>query len=154
LTGPGAQIPVGPSGVARRPDPTVTLRTQVPTATDIERFAGLPHRSLPGGLTVVEANTGKSRRRGLSRLDSLPGDHALLIPKCPSVHTFGMRFALDLIWLGKGGVVVRVDRDVPPRRMRVCARARSVVETVAGEADAFLSAGLAAEPATAAAADR
>jgi uncharacterized membrane protein (UPF0127 family) len=120
----------------------------VPSTTDIERFAGLPHRSLPGGLTVVEANTGKSRRRGLSRLDSLPGDHALLIPKCPSVHTFGMRFALDLIWLGKGGgVVVRVDRDVPPRRMRICIRARSVVETAAGEADAFLSAGLAAEPA-------
>jgi uncharacterized protein len=119
----------------------------VPSATDIERFAGLPHRSLRGGLTVVEANTGKSRRRGLSRLDSLSGDHALLIPKCPSVHTFGMRFALDLIWLGKASVVVRVDRDVPPRRMRICTRARSVVETAAGEADAFLSAGLAAEPA-------
>ena len=114
----------------------------MPSATDIERFAGLPHRALPGGLTVVEANSGKSRRRGLAKLDSLPGDHALLIPKCPSVHTFGMRFALDLIWLGKGGAVVRVDRAVPPRRMRVCTRARSVVETAAGQADAFVSAGV------------
>lgn len=119
----------------------------MPSASDTERFAGLPRRSLPGGLTVFEANTGKSRRRGLSRLDSLSGDHALLIPKCPSVHTFGMRFALDLIWLGKGGVVVRVDRAVPPRRMRVCVRARSVVETSAGESDAFLAAGLGTEPA-------
>jgi uncharacterized membrane protein (UPF0127 family) len=136
---------VGLLGAARARDRPVTLRRQVPSATDIERFAGLPHRSLQGGLTVVKANTGKSRRRGLSRLDALPGDHALLIPKCPSVHTFGMRFALDLIWLGKGGVVVRVDRDVPPRRMRICTRARSVVETVAGEADAFLSAGLGTE---------
>jgi uncharacterized protein len=148
LTGPGAQIAMGLLGAARARDRRVTLRRQVPSATDIERFAGLPHRSLPGGLTVFEANTGKSRRRGLSRLDSLAGDHALLIPKCPSVHTFGMRFALDLIWLGKGGVVVRVDRAVPPRRMRVCVRARSVVETAAGESDAFLAAGLGTEPAS------
>lgn len=114
----------------------------MPSDSHTERFAGLPHRSLPGGLTLVEARTGKARRRGLSRLDSLPADHALLIPRCPSIHTFGMRFALDLIWLGKGGAVVRVDRAVPPRRMRLCARARSVVETAAGNADAFLSAGL------------
>lgn len=115
----------------------------VPTSTYTERFAGLPQRSLPGGLTLVEAKGGKARRQGLSGLDSLPDDHALLIPKCPSVHTFGMRFPLDLIWLGKDGAIVRVDRAVPPRRMRLCVRARSVVETAAGHADAFLSAGLA-----------
>jgi uncharacterized protein len=117
----------------------------VPSDSHTERFAGLPHRTLPGGLTVVEARTGKARRRGLSRLDALPADLALLIPRCPSIHTFGMRFALDLIWLGKGDAVVRVDRGVPPRRTRLCARARSVVETAAGNADAFLSAGLGAE---------
>jgi uncharacterized membrane protein (UPF0127 family) len=115
----------------------------VPNSTYTDRFAGLPERSLSGGLTLVEAKGGKARRRGLARLDSLPADHGLLIPKCPSVHTFGMRFPLDLIWLGKDGAVVRVDRAVPPRRMRLCVRARSVVETVGGHADAFLSAGLA-----------
>ncbi len=112
----------------------------MPNSTYTERFAGLPKRSLEGGLTVVEAKGGKARRRGLARLDSLPADHALLIPKCPSVHTFGMRFPLDLIWLGKGDAVVRVDRAVPSRRMRLCVRARSVIETVAGESDAFLAA--------------
>lgn len=114
----------------------------MPTAGHRERFAGLPQRELPGGLTLVEASTRKSRRRGLAALDSLPADHALLIPRCPAVHTFGMRFALDLIWLGKGGVVVRVDRGVTSRRMRACLRARSVVETAAGAADAFLAAGV------------
>ena len=112
----------------------------MPTSDHIERFAGSPQRSLPGGLTLVEARGSKARRQGLSRLDSLPADHALLIPRCPSVHTFGMRFALDLIWLGKGDAVVRVDRAVPPRRMRLCVRARSVVETGDGEADAFVAA--------------
>jgi uncharacterized membrane protein (UPF0127 family) len=47
-----------------------------------------------------------------------------------------MRFALDLVWLDARGAVVRVDRDVPPRRLRACRRARSVVELAAGSAPA------------------
>jgi hypothetical protein len=109
-----------------------------------ERFTGLPVAEHAGGLVVIEAQTHKSRRRGLSRLDELAPDHALHIPQCPAVHTFGMRFALDLIWLAKDGSVVRIDRDVGPRRMRLCARAKSVVETVAGRADAFVAAGVGA----------
>jgi uncharacterized protein len=70
--------------------------------------------------------------RGLRRLTGLAGrrdcEVALLLPRCRSVHTFGMRFALDLVWLGRGGEVVRVDRAVPPRRVRTCRRARSVLE--------------------------
>lgn len=114
----------------------------MPTASHIERFTGLPRHDLQGGLTLVEASTRKARRRGLAGLDSLPAEHALLIPRCPAIHTFGMRIALDLIWLGKGDAVVRVDRNVPPNRMRACPRARSVVETLAGQADAFLSVGV------------
>ena len=121
----------------------------MPGASHTERFNGLPHRSLPDGLILVEASTGKARRRGLSGLDALPDDYALLIPRCPAIHTFGMRFALDLIWLDKGGRVVRVDRSVPPRRMRTCVRARSVVETAAGGSDAFVAAGV-GEPGSAA----
>jgi len=127
----------------------VASRT-VPSDSHTERLARLPRTDLPGGLTLVEAGTRKARRRGLSRLDALPGDHALLI-RTPSVHTFGMRFALDLIWLSKDGTVVRVDRNVPAGRMRACLKARSVVETVAGRADAFVSAGVGTpggEPAT------
>ena len=93
---------------------------------------------------LIEAATHRSRRRGLARLDRLAADHALHIPQTPSVHTFGMRFDLDLIWLASDGTVVRVDRAVPRGRMRFCLRARSVIETVAGQADAFLAAGAAA----------
>jgi uncharacterized membrane protein (UPF0127 family) len=53
-----------------------------------------------------------------------------------------MRFALDLLWLDAAGAVVRIDRDVPPRRLRMCWRAASVVEVAAGQADAFVEAGL------------
>jgi uncharacterized protein len=53
---------------------------------------------------------------------------ALLLPRCRSVHTFGMRFALDLVWLDGAGQIVRIDRAVPPYRVRSCRRARSVLE--------------------------
>jgi uncharacterized membrane protein (UPF0127 family) len=114
---------------------------------DDGRFAGLPRRHLGDGRVVIQAATGRARRRGLSRLDVLARAEALHIPRCPAVHTFGMRFALDLIWLTANGSVVRVDRNVGPRQMRICVRARAVVETNAGEADAFLGAGLARKPA-------
>jgi uncharacterized membrane protein (UPF0127 family) len=108
----------------------------------IDRLQHLPVRELTGGLRVAEASTRRARALGLARLDALPGDQALRLPRCRSVHTFGMRFALDLVWLAGDGGVVRVDRDVPPRRLRSCRRARAVVECAAGRADAFLLAGL------------
>jgi hypothetical protein len=107
------------------------------------RFDGLPIASLESGLHLIAARTHRSRRRGLSRLDALPVSHALHIPATPSVHTFGMRFALDLIWLDGEGAVVRIDHGVPPRRMRFCRGARSVIETNPGQADAFVAAGAA-----------
>jgi len=91
---------------------------------------------------VAEAHTRAARLKGLAKLDAMPESVALHISKCWSVHTFTMRFPLDLIWLGRDGQVVRVDENVPPRRLRTCVRARSVVEANAGTAGAFVSAGL------------
>jgi uncharacterized membrane protein (UPF0127 family) len=102
-----------------------------------DRFQGLPSRELRDGRVLIEAQTHRSRRRGLARLPALAPEHALHIPGTPSVHTFGMRFDLDLIWLDRSGAIVRIDRGVGPRRFRTCLRGRSVVETVAGQGDAF-----------------
>jgi uncharacterized membrane protein (UPF0127 family) len=109
-----------------------------------ERLDGLATEELGDGLTLHVARTYNERRRGLAGLDELPADHALHILKCIGVHTFGMRFDLDLIWLDKGGSVVRVDRGVGRRRQRWCLRARSVVEAPSGRADKFLAAGVGA----------
>ena len=106
------------------------------------RLDGLPGRDLPGGLRIAEAHTRAARLKGLAKLDAMPATVALHIPKCWSVHTFTMRFPLDLIWLARDGSVVRVDENVPPRRLRTCVRARSVVECNAGAARAFVDAGL------------
>ena len=108
------------------------------------RLEALDGRELPGGLRVAEARRRKERMAGLAGLEAMGPDEALHIPRCRSVHTVGMRFALDLVWLDRHGAVVRVDEHVAPRRLRTCLRARSVVETPAGRARAFLDAGLAA----------
>jgi uncharacterized protein len=75
---------------------------------------------------VVRVAEGFNQRlKGLAF--SEPGE-PLLLRRCRSVHTFGMRFALDLLWLDAHGDVIRTDRAVPPRRVRLCLRARAVLE--------------------------
>jgi uncharacterized protein len=82
-------------------------------------------------LPVILADTRRARLRGLLG-HRTPPPFALRLDPCRSVHTFGMRFALDLHWLDRDGIVVRVDRAVPPGRLRACRRARAVVEVPVG----------------------
>ena len=84
----------------------------------------------------------RSRRRRLLglALRRKPPRHALLIPRCRSVHTFGMRFALDLVFLDARGRVLRVELAVPPRRVLTCRGAFAVIEAPAGEIARFLAA--------------
>ena len=76
---------------------------------------------------IVAAAGLQHRLLGLALRRRRP-DHALLIPRCRSVHTFGMRFPLDLIWLDSEGRVLRVDEAVPPWRVRSCRGAAAVLE--------------------------
>jgi hypothetical protein len=71
---------------------------------------------------------GPRRLLGLIGRRSLPAGVALEIPHCRSVHTVGMRFALDLVWLDGERRIVRIDHAVPPWRVRSCRQARSVLE--------------------------
>lgn len=105
-----------------------------------ERLLGLEQRPLGPGLRLVVASSRRSRRRGLAGLDALPADTGLLIAPCRSVHTVGMRFALDLVWLDGAGAVVRLDEEVRPRRLATCLRAREVVEATAGAGRDFAAA--------------
>jgi uncharacterized membrane protein (UPF0127 family) len=59
----------------------------------------------------------RTRLRGLSRRSRADAGPGLLIPRCASVHTFGMRFPLDLFFLDGEGQVIAVRRRVPPRRV-------------------------------------
>jgi uncharacterized membrane protein (UPF0127 family) len=105
----------------------------------MSRFDDLPTRELLGGLTVYEANSLKSRTLGLMMLGELPAGTGLHIPRCKSVHTFWMRFPIDLVWLDRDGAVVRIDEKVK-RRSSSCRKAASLVETNAGEGERFAAA--------------
>jgi uncharacterized protein len=58
-----------------------------------------------------------ARLLGLSLLDPERAGPALLIPGCRSVHTFGMRFAIEVVFLDSEGRVLARRAKVPPGRV-------------------------------------
>ena len=71
----------------------------------------------------------------------MPEGRALLLRPCSSIHTFGMRFAIDVAFADAGGTVLRVVRGVPPRRLMRCPRAAMALEARTGELGRFLEHG-------------
>jgi uncharacterized protein len=76
----------------------------------------------------------KTRTRGLLGRDALPPGHGLVIAPSQGVHTFGMRFPIDIVFVRRDGRVVRCRSAVPPRRLALWLTAFAVVELAAGEA--------------------
>ena len=86
----------------------------------------------------VELATGFFERlRGLLGRDSMPAGSAMVIEHCCSVHTVGMSFPVDLVFLDREWRVVGIRRDVKPGRPMVCGglRASRVVESQVGGLD-------------------
>lgn len=77
------------------------------------------------------------RARGLLLRPPLARDEALLIPRCASVHTFGMRYAIDIVFLDPLGRVLAVVERLTPWRVAARAGAAAVLEMPAGMARAF-----------------
>ena len=65
---------------------------------------------------------------GLSLLSRRKAGQGLLLPRCRSVHTFGMRFPLDLVFLDADQRVIEIRRDVRPWRIVRSSEARAVLE--------------------------
>ncbi len=80
------------------------------------------------------ANTSATRRRGLLKRQDFPRGEGLWIVPCEAVHTFWMKFPIDLVYLNKRKQVVKVRHAVPPWRISACLRAHSVLELPAGVA--------------------
>lgn len=70
----------------------------------------------------------RARLLGLALLDLEAAGPGLLIPRCAAVHTFGMRFALDIYFLGSGDEILDVRRAVPPRHFVAHRGAVAVLE--------------------------
>ncbi|WP_432126123.1 DUF192 domain-containing protein [Streptomyces sp. bgisy082] len=86
----------------------------------------------PGDLAVPleVAASYRARRRGLLGRDGIAG--ALLIVRTNSVHTFGMRFAIDVAYLDRSFRVLSVVTMRPGRLGMLRPRGRHVLEAEAG----------------------
>lgn len=90
------------------------------------RLGRLPRRAIAGHEVPVAIGL-RARLLGLALLDRDEAGPGLLIPRCSAVHTFGMRFPLEVFFLD-GDDKVMARRLVPPRRFVACRGARAVLE--------------------------
>lgn len=81
----------------------------------------------------VWAVTAEQRTRGLLDREGLASGEALVISPCNSVHMFGMRFPLDVLFVDKAGRVVRAIEDLKPGQLtRIYLSARHTIELPVG----------------------
>jgi uncharacterized membrane protein (UPF0127 family) len=91
------------------------------------RFRRLPtaevaSRRVPVAVTLL------SRLLGLALLRPGRAGEGLLIPRCRSIHTFGMRFPIDVVFLDLGRTPLSRHTSVPPNRVVGDRRAAAVLE--------------------------
>jgi uncharacterized membrane protein (UPF0127 family) len=81
------------------------------------------------------AETPAARRRGLLGSDSLADGSGMLIVPCRQVHTFGMRYPIDIVFIDEAWKVKRVVSAMKPGRLgALVIRARAALELPAGKA--------------------
>jgi uncharacterized protein len=85
---------------------------------------------------AIMAGTSRERRTGLLSRDSLEKGEGLWIAPCEAVHTIGMRFPIDVLFLDRKRKVLKIRKDMKQWRMAACLRAHSVLELPAGIAEA------------------
>ena len=87
------------------------------------------------GDAIDTAETSAERRTGLLKHDKLDAGAGLWIVPCEAVHTFFMKFAIDLIYIDRKRRVRGIVRAVPPWRFSICWPAHSVLELPPGTID-------------------
>ena len=82
------------------------------------------------------ADTASKRRTGLLKHHGLDAGQGLWIVPCEAVHSFGMKFAIDVIYLDRKKRVRKVRPAMVPWRMSACLLAHSVLELPTGTIEA------------------
>jgi uncharacterized membrane protein (UPF0127 family) len=101
-----------------------------------------------GGQRIVNTRNGKvvadrlltafdsaTRRKGLLAHGTLSPSTALIIAPTNAIHTFFMKFPIDIVFVSKGGRVLKIRSRVPAWRMTASLRAYAVLELAAGALD-------------------
>jgi len=78
---------------------------------------------------VETAESFFKRFMGLMLRKSMDESHGLLLTPCNAVHTFSMRFAIDVVYLDADGVILKIDEAMKPRKIgKTVKGGRSVLE--------------------------
>jgi len=81
------------------------------------------------------AGASPSRRRGLLGRTSLGADAAMIIAPCNAIHTWFMKFTIDVVFVDRQGRVLKVYPQLAPWRIGVSVKAFAAVELAAGGID-------------------
>jgi uncharacterized protein len=100
----------------------------------VSRISRYPVLELETGIRMHLAHTWRARLLGIAFIGGLDPDEALVMPHCTWVHTFGMRFAIDVVFVDRDWLPIYIEYGVGPSRVLRSRFARSAIEVVAGEA--------------------
>src|SRR3954467_8326862 len=84
------------------------------------------------GDEITVADTPATRKTGLLKHKSLDRGQGLWIRPCESIHTFFMKFAIDVVYIDRKMRVKKVVSAIPAWRMSACLTAHSVIELPVG----------------------
>jgi uncharacterized protein len=82
----------------------------------------------PISIAVSLAGTSSERRKGLSGVERLADGHGLWISPCEAIHTFGMKIAIDAVFISRDHRVKKIYQGLRPNRIAWCLTAESVLE--------------------------
>ncbi|MCC5853737.1 MAG: DUF192 domain-containing protein [Alkalimonas sp.] len=85
-------------------------------------------------ITGFLANNWWLRMRGLIGHKPLEISQSLIISPCNSVHTFGMTYPLDVVYLNKKYQVIKITLNLKPWRLDYCLGATYTIEFNSGAA--------------------
>ena len=87
-------------------------------------------------LNLVIADNIFSRMKGLLGKIAMPDGEAIWIKPCNGIHTFGMKFPIDVVFLNREYCVVAVRKNLKPNRIvPIIFNASSVIELPSGIID-------------------
>ena len=93
---------------------------------------------------VQEAKSFSKRLIGLMFIAEMPqGYDSILLDPCNSIHTFFMKFPLDIVFLGRNNEVIKIFRNLPPNRMTwMYLKASKTLEMKAGTLPVWVQEGM------------
>ena len=106
-------------------------RSRPEPATQRLRISNLTRQTLLGDSLEVADSAARRNKGLLGRQHLLRGEGLWIVP-CEAVHTFGMHFPIDLVYLDRKHRIVKTKSHVRPGRVSACLSAHSVIELPSG----------------------